>query len=584
MQKRILHRTPVSLLLGALGALIWFSMYLAAFRIYQVDECTETYVARILAMGQAQTQSPGHLTLFQVLLSTVVHGDGKSADLLTAGRFLMVEIFWLNIFLIALATKEKLRSSWGLAALLGAATLAPLWDYGFEIRHDNLLLTGLLLIWCLIRLNPVGPQASCMIGALTVGLQFVAFKAFVYTVPLSLLLFIFPPPGLKSPRWKLAVAWAAGALGTFLIVRTALGAAGWWDLFVSGSQFLGTVSSGGRRFGPEMALGRLLSQTPLLLALVVAAFVKGFGEWRRRGRAFFTWDDNMPEALLLLLTLGALIINPAPFPYNLLFLVPFAFLFAFRYAKALIPEFRGHPAFAPVAVAILLFTHLGPFGVATRRHLDWPNSRQVILMALAESLTDPAKDRVYDGVFMVVARPVDQRWFLHSFNVKSFINGDVTHVRDMLAQQPAAVFIPNYRTDWLPSEDHAYIQEHYVSLADDFWVLGKVLPAGGGEFEIIHPGRYCISPLKRSRIAGTYSNDMQGLMETSKPLPADGSQLVATLDDHALADAPVELAVGAHHIATDSKTQLAVVWVGPKLDRPPVAGFGDHRRLFFNWY
>ncbi|MEI2722542.1 MAG: hypothetical protein V9H26_03040 [Verrucomicrobiota bacterium] len=40
---------------------------------------------------------------------------------------------------------------------------------------------------------------------------------------------------------------------------------------------------------------------------------------------------------------------------------------------------------------IFVFTHLVPFGLATRRHLDVPNSRQVGLMNLAEDLTDPVK-------------------------------------------------------------------------------------------------------------------------------------------------------------------------------------------------
>jgi len=30
--------------------------------------------------------------------------------------------------------------------------------------------------------------------------------------------------------------------------------------------------------------------------------------------------------------------------------------------------------------------------------------------------------------------------------------------------------------------------------------------------------------------------------------------------------------------------ELAVVWVGPKLDKVPQVGRGDHRRLFVNWY
>ena len=41
--------------LGSLAALMGFSVYLAATRTYQVDECMEVVVARILVAGQAST-------------------------------------------------------------------------------------------------------------------------------------------------------------------------------------------------------------------------------------------------------------------------------------------------------------------------------------------------------------------------------------------------------------------------------------------------------------------------------------------------------------------------------------------------
>ena len=136
---------------GGLASLMWLSLYLAAMRIYQVDECMETYVAKVLSTGQGKSAA-GHVTLFQVLLSFVIPSNGRSVDFLNAGRLVMVVIFWLNWLLLAAATGSKLLSRRWFVACLGAGTLAPLWDYGFEIRHDNLMLTGLLLCWgCSVR-------------------------------------------------------------------------------------------------------------------------------------------------------------------------------------------------------------------------------------------------------------------------------------------------------------------------------------------------------------------------------------------------------------------------------------------------
>jgi hypothetical protein len=201
-------------------------------------------------------------------------------------------------------------------------------------------------------------------------------------------------------------------------------------------------------------------------------------------------------------------------------------------------------------------------------------------MTLTEDLTDPACDPVYDGIGMVPTRSaVCFHWYLHSLNINTFLDGTGPHVSDILASRPAAVFIPSYRTDWLSDRDHDFVRERYVSLADDFWVLGKVLPTGGGSFEIFHPGRYRISTLKGSDLAGTYELGIKGLMT-----PEDGGKLAATIDGVGLADRPVQLAAGIHRVECAANCQPAVVWVGPRLNRVHRIGPGDHRVLFYNWY
>jgi hypothetical protein len=574
-----MKRISILILLTTLAGLIWFSLHLASMRIYQVDECTEVYVARTLAMDSARA-NVGHVTLFQALLSPFTRAFSCSADLFTAARFVMVELFWLNLVLMALATGEKLFSLRGLIALVGAVTLAPLWDYGFEIRHDNLLLTGLLLMWCTVRLRPVGLQSYFIIGAMAAGLEFVAFKSFAYTVPISLAVLIFPPPGRKLPRWKFALAWVVGAAATFLIIRLIFGVLGLWELYLLTNHSLSAASSNGHRFWPWKTLARLLGQTPLLLALGMSALVALAVDLRRRGKAALSWEGDWPEGLLFLMALAVLMINPAPFAYNLLFLVPFLFLFAYKHALLLSKEISGRAAaLLPTVVAVLIFGYLVPFAVATRRHLDWPNYRQVRLMYMAENLTDPAKDRIYDGIGMVPSRPIDRRWWLHSFSINSYLDGTGVPVRDLLAEKPPAVFIPSYRTDWLSDEDHAFIRKQYVPLADDFWVLGKKLPSGGGTFDIIHPGRYRIASLEGSDLEGTFPAGMEAVLSP----PIEG-KITATLDGVTFSNEPVELSVGTHRIECAADCQPTVVWVGPQLNRVGRQDDGDHRHLFFNWY
>ena len=567
------------LLLTTLTGLFWFSMYLAAMRIYQVDECMEVYVARVLATAQDKDVA-GHVTFMQVLLSWVLPKTASSVDLFASARLVMLLLFWSNWILIATVSGARLLSRRWFLALLGAATLVPLWDYGFEVRHDNLLLTGILLMWAFVRFSPASPKSCFMLGVIAAGLEFVAFKAFLYTLPLSVATLAFAPPVGTRSRGKLALSWMAGALTAFSIVYVTFRMAGFWDLYLGGVHFLSAASTNGHRFAPWKTLARLLSQTPLLLALVVSALVAVVVELARRGRAALTWNGNLPEALLFLGAFAVLLINPAPYPYNLLHLVPFAFLFAFRYGVAVIEPMSSQAFLIPLSVAIVLFTHLVPFGMAVRRHLDWPHTDQERLMKLAERLTDPVKDPVYDAVGMVPTRPIiDKRAFLHSLNFEEFVNGPGPQVWEMLNARAAAVFIPNYRTDWLPEKDRAFIREHYVPLADDIWVLGKVLSAGGGTFKIIHAGRYRISSLEGSDLMGTYPGGWQELLTPEQ----DGS-LSCTLDGVPRLAGVVELTVGTHQIETSADCQPAVVWVGPQLDRVHRVSQRDHRRIFFNWY
>lgn len=573
--KRRLIWGLIAVLAGMLGVLVWFSFHLAQIRIYQVDECTELYIARMFATGQMATGA-GFVTLFQLILSCLVYGNYGSSEYYALARFVMTEIFWLNIVLMVMGAGEKLFSLRGLIAVLTAATLAPLWDYGFEIRHDNLLLTGILLMWALLRLRPLGIQSYFLLGALTVGLQFIAFKAFVYTIPLAMAGLIFPPPGQKISCAKSAVALVTGGIVVFVALRLTFYKLGLWHLYLNGSQALSDVSMSSYHFGPGLALKRLLWQTPLLLALTISGLVALNFNAGKNWRNIFNWNSLLPEALLFLITLTALLINPVPYPYDLLHLVPFAFIFAFRYTIKLLQEIKLSPALTATAVGILIFTHFMPFAIATLRHLDWQNGRQNALMALAEDITTPVEDKIYDGVGMTITRPTNPNWLLHTF---TFVNQSEIPLRKLLTKEPAAVIIPNYRTDWLSEDDHAFIRSRYVPFADDFWVLGETLPAGGGEFQIYKKGHYWISTLEGSDIKGTYPAGVAGLFTNW-----DDGKITAMLDGESLTNQRVELNVGAHHLQCPSNCQPAIVWIGPERSRIPRMGDREHQRLFVNWY
>jgi len=367
-------------------------------------------------------------------------------------------------------------------------------------------------------------------------------------------------------RWRLASVWLLGALASVLLIRLCYGTGGKWQLYLSVFHGVAKYSAGGGggspRFWPWFTLNRLLPQIPLILALSVAGCIAVVTQLWRGRRAALTWKSNLPEVFLLVGALAALFMNPSPFPYNVLLLIPFAFLVAFKYAAELWQKIRLYPNLIPVAVSVVLFVHLLPFATATKRHLNYRNDRQRALMQLAETMTNPAEDPVYDGIGMIPTRPtIHYLWYLHSLNMKSFISGPGPKDRDMLRERPAPILIPSYRTDWLTEEDQAFFGAHYVSLADDFRVLGTRLPAGGGDFEILHSGRYWISSSS----------------------PASG-QTASALDGRALSEQAVELTAGEHQLRTGTNACAMVLWIGPHLHTKPELTEASHESLFVNWY
>ncbi len=112
-----------------IGRIDLVSLYLAAMRVYQVGECMETFVSNIIATASDKSVV-GQATLFQMILSLFINTNGGAIDLLALGRVVMLMVFWINWLLMACATGIRLLSRPWIFALAGAATLAPIWDYG----------------------------------------------------------------------------------------------------------------------------------------------------------------------------------------------------------------------------------------------------------------------------------------------------------------------------------------------------------------------------------------------------------------------------------------------------------------------
>ena len=552
----------IALVLGALG-LGAFSLFLARHRIYQVDEVQNVYMARTIGMHRWDDFGTSAPLFLLGPLAWIARRGTTAAGILEAHRLVFLGVFWLNIALSAVAAGVKKADLKGQAVFLVAATFAPLWDYGFEIRHDNLLLTGILAVWILGRRAGAipGTVRAILIGAIPVLLQFTAFKAFLYFVPMCGLLLLFPNPvlGLSRARaWTLATLGAASA---FLFAWGAHVLTGTWKVYLGGFQASVGVSHKAASFSSWPALARLLPQTPLLIGGVAVFAALAAREALTLRARYVSWTTTFPEALFLALGLTVLVINPTPFPYNLILVVPQAFI-AVVAAWPLLEPFASSlsKTVSRFAIAGLALAHIGPFLSHTLRHLDYTNARQLKLASTAEAMTDPAHDRVYDGSGLVVTRDsIGYYLYLHSLTIRNFRNGNYPTVRSMLESRPASVLLPSYRTTWLPEPDQLFIRANYIPLSPDFLVLGADLPSTGA-WRCLKTGRYSVLVT-----------------------PSDCADLVR-VDGHPAPRQPVTLDNGAHFFTMPVDARVRVVWVGPTLNGPPDLGPGAMERTFINFY
>jgi hypothetical protein len=181
-------------------------------------------------------------------------------------------------------------------------------------------------------------------------------------------------------------------------------------------------------------------------------------------------------------------------------------------------------------------------------------------MGLAERMTDPDRHAVLDGSGLVPTRhPPGKHWLVHSFTITRMWNGTWPSIRSQLAARETPVILPNYRLDKLPEEDQAFIRAHYVSLASDFKVLGRVATGGQTDWEALAEGRYELRLLQA---------------------PPDATVVV---DGVAAAPGVLPLGRGPHRFQYPGGSALQIVWLGPGLKAMPALP-DTPEPLFLNWY
>ncbi len=544
---------------GLLLLLFAYSLFLGQNRIYQVDEAQTLYMAKVVGAGETtEFFTTAALSLLGPL-AWLASSDLNSNQIFSLSRLLFVGVFWYNVVLSAYLAGGSFRKPKGLISLLVAASLAPLWDFGFEIRHDNLILSFVLTSFWMIRAKPLGAPSIAIAGCLLACMPFLAFKAFVFAGPLFILSLLMLKGDARNGFRREVILLTSGMLISTILIVGLYFYSGLWDILVSGVSGGVDASVVGHRFWVMDALMRAWVQCPVLSFITVVMVTVETVRFLRFSSGFFKGFAQFSAFGLLLIGCFALFINPTPFPYNLVNVVPFAMMFVVGRISELIVQWRLSSGRVAMVCSVLLGLHLISFQGSALRHLHWTNQRQRLLMETAEEMSGP-EHRIYDAVGLVPSRKsIHYNWYLHSLNVKAFVDGSLTSVPEMVRTNPPVVIIPNYRTNWLPEDDQAGMLMHHVPLSDDFWVLGVWMEGGSGQYEVMVGGRYAL----------ILEGDKKG------EVWIDGVPHQAGV---------VFLEKGTHQLESVNSGGLAVVWLGPLMDQLPDLGQKPRLPLFVNWY
>ncbi|HJW92942.1 MAG TPA: hypothetical protein VJ901_04940 [Thermoanaerobaculia bacterium] len=537
-------RTTLLLVL-AIVVLVALSEHLAFNRLFVSDELQNVFTARLLATHEIGNYMASANLLILGPMTWIAGAFEHSAPMLRAERFLFFLLFWLNLILIVRCAGFRLRSKSGALALLLVGTLAPLWHYGFEIRHDNPLLTTVLCAWLAARpLGENGKRRPLLVGLFAVIGQFLAFKAFVYFVPIVLIAIVAAWCYDKRPLWRVLAELAGGAAIAFIACRVIYLLSGTWTIFSGSTKDLAAaVVNDVQRLSPWPTLRVFVTECPVLVLAIVFAAVLTARHWN--WRELVSRESLAPEAGFCLAGIVALLVNPTPFPYNLV--IPTAA------AAVLCLRLRPNPDWKPALIALAVI-HVGMWLLATERHYVMTNARQIDVMTTAEQMTDPAKHRVFDGAALVpTRRPPGRFWLITFIMLPLFENGTVPSVRSELARGETPIIIPNYRVLELPHADHEFMARHYVPLAGDFLVTGGRFTQSG-PWDCLVPGRYYVA-----------------------------TKSSAAIDGIAHTIGPITLAKGAHRVEVPAGEVVWLIWLGPTLNQPPALGPGSAERILLTF-
>lgn len=507
-------------------------------RHFHADEFQVAYNSALWGVHALPTHT--NYTLPYLLPLTWLAGAfDTTSEMLLSMRLVFACIFGLNLLVCAWAQPYFTSRAGRLAVLVSATLFYPLWLNGFEIRHDVLIASGVVLLYGLAQRAALLSHSGIGLAAgfVCATMQMNSIKAMLYWPPLGGVVLLLSTWKNRNGTWRHRVRPTVAFLGG-LALGVAFNSSLLWiqgslELFTIQMLSFGANVGSVRGFSPTPELVRLSLNAPVIFgAAAIAAAV-----------AIARLYSDLPtlRSLITLVflswTLLSLYLNPTPFPYNFLYPLPFVFFMALDgAARVRLLDARTRILAGVAAGSVLLFVFVHAW--KTDPFLLRTNAMQLAYIRAAELLTSP-QDSVLDGCGLVLSRkPPHPDWMLHS-SLRRFYGNERATFASIMLDQTNPVLLSNYRWSWLTREDLRVRKKRYVQLAPHLWVLGQRLTSARALFAVYKSGKYYFT--------GEGARD---LLINGQPISPEGTR---------------ELSTGLHRYETGGSRDLLFHWLGPNL-------------------
>lgn len=479
------------ILLPVLGGLV-LAVTLSRQRAFQVDEVEHIHVTYNIEAGRQIYKDfwEAHNPLIYALLRPLV----DPAD--AVGSFRRAR--WLPLFAllatVLLTGYAAYRLAGEVAGWLGGGlvmTHSTMVERGIEVRPDGLLalaVAGALAI----ELSPLPMRRRFAMCALVLGLGFVATQKAAFIC-------------LGFAAWWAWHAWrerriglialpAACGLAPFVVQLLAFAQQGVLQGYLQG----GVLDSlrrvdrtlTGSQFGPIPYLIREAAHNPVFSLLAALALL--LSAWSLFGKR-----PAAPQVLVTLLawlSLATLWLNPFPFPYLHVTVIPVLAVLTAQQTLVLVgprSESAGRRRLLVAALVLVAASATSLPRIATR--LGNAQGPQLSVLSEVQSVTTP-DDTVFDLAGLYFRRDAYPVFVMTGAMMTRYYRGDFPPIIPYLERNQPAVMMLNYRTRALPRRDQLFLRAHYVHLDGPIFVLGASLrnlrPSESMAFELLKTDAY----------------------------------------------------------------------------------------------